>query len=320
LLGWYERAVLHVDTTGIVIDRPIFLLGVPRSGTSLLQDILCTHPQLAYITNTMHQFRRSFCAAEDLRKRLRLDFRGERYVGDGVEVRPGSANEGHAFLADWRAIDPFALDYVDVRVEDLSDAEVERVRSTIRKVIWCFGGSATRFFNKNPELMLYLDQLQRLFPGACFVHLVRDPRMCANSMLKLYRRHRVQEARVRKELRRPPTAPFVPYPRVPRLAEYVRTYGADSVHTTARVWNDAVSLLNGARDEVVRLHELRYEDLVEDPRRELGRLLEFCELPDADQIWQAAARIEDRRATHSYGDFELIERICGTAMRQYGYT
>ena len=46
-LKWYERRVLRVDARNIAIDRPIFLVGLPRSGTTMLQDILCSHPGIA---------------------------------------------------------------------------------------------------------------------------------------------------------------------------------------------------------------------------------------------------------------------------------
>ena len=30
-LKWYERRILHIDVSAIVIDRPIFLIGLPLS-------------------------------------------------------------------------------------------------------------------------------------------------------------------------------------------------------------------------------------------------------------------------------------------------
>jgi hypothetical protein len=324
-LQWYERYALHVDTRGIDIDRPIFLVGLPRSGTTMVQDILCAHPQVAYITNTMHQFRTCFCAAEDLRKRLHLDARGERFVRDGVDVTLGSANEGHAFLADWRRIDPYSLEFVPFSPGDLSTAEKEQVRNAVRRMIWCFGAGPRRFFNKNPALLPYLQLVVDLFPDARVVHLVRDARMCANSLVKLFRRHREQEARVRAELhtRSSNGAWFVPYPRLPRLVEYITTYGPEDVRTTAHVWNDAIDCVNEARGRLPALYEVRYEDIVSDPKHEILKLLQFCQLePPSEQattFWQKIGEIEDRAHTHAYGDFELIEEICRTNLRRYCY-
>src|SRR3954447_23822330 len=82
-MRWYERR-MNIDVSQIVIDRPIILTGLPRSGTTILQDVLCTHPNLAYVTNAMNEFPTCFCAAEDLRKRLNLDFKAERYLADSL--------------------------------------------------------------------------------------------------------------------------------------------------------------------------------------------------------------------------------------------
>src|SRR5262249_49771201 len=152
--------------------RPIFLIGLPRSGTTILQDTLCAHPDVAFITNSMHQYVRCFCAAEDLRKRLRLDFRGERYLKDGVEVRPGTANEGHAFLAQWRRVDPYSLAYVEFRIEDFSPEDLATLRENIRKMIWCFGAGARRFLNKSSNHLVHLALVRTLFPDARIIHLV----------------------------------------------------------------------------------------------------------------------------------------------------
>lgn len=325
LLRWYERFLLRVDTRTIKIDRPIFLVGVPRSGTTMLQDILCCHPQVAYITNTMHQFRRCFCAAEDLRKRLRLDFRGMRYLADGVQIRPGTANEGQAFLAEWRHVDPYSLAYVEVNPHDITEEDAIRLTETIRKIMSCFAGEEMRFLNKNPSFLPYLSVLQALFPDVKIVHIVRDPRMCAPSLIKLYRRTREQESRIRAALhtRASPDSPFIPYPRLPRLAEYIQRYGPDDIQTTARLWNDAISLLNQQRTGLYSFYEVRFEDILADPIGELNKICEFCELPRVSgedaPFWQAVGQVDPHRQGTPDNTACVIENICRDNMELYGY-
>ena len=41
---------------------------------------------------------------------------------------------------------------------------------------------------KSPGIIPYLPLVNELFPDAKFVHLVRDPRQCSNSMIKLTRK------------------------------------------------------------------------------------------------------------------------------------
>jgi len=323
IVDWYGRR-MQVDLGGLVVDRPIFLIGLPRSGTTVLQDILCAHPDVAYITNAMNSNRRSFWAVEALRKRLQLDFTGERFLDDGVMIGPGTANEGHGFLMDWLGLDPWSLDSITYVPESLTSEQARRAHDTLRRIMWCFGGRP-RFFMKNPGLVTHAHFIHDLFPDARIIHVVRDPRMVANSLIKLYHKHRDQEAYVRARLGRPLAGrhPFVPYPRVPDLARYVEEYGVDSIQTTARVWNDAIAALAAARERLPCLHELRHEDLVANPEAELARLMSFCELDevcDRDApFWQKVAELRVVPPGKQYRDYEVVEELCGDAMRRYGY-
>jgi len=318
-LKWYERRVLHIDVSAIVIDRPIFLIGLPRSGTTLLQDILCRHPDVAFMTNAMNQFPSCFCGAEALRRRLGLDFRAERYV-DGLEIRAGSANEGMAFFAAWFGVDLHSLEYKDVRIGDFTPGEVNGWRETIRRIVWSSEGTRSRFFNKNPGLLPYMALLNDVWPDAKFIHLVRDPRLCANSMIKLCRRNQAQEAKLSG---RSEENLIIPYPRLPNLAENVRRYGAHDIRTTAHLWNDAMSFVDRHSASIPFIHTVRHEDVVANPGRELSKILEFCELRAIDDpgapFWREAGRLGVVPAGGDYGHFEVIEEICRSSMDRYGY-
>jgi hypothetical protein len=327
-LEWYERSVLKVDTSEIVVDRPIYLMGLPRSGTTMLQDLFCAHPDLAYITNAMHAFRKGFCAVEDLRKRFNLDFKGERFLKDGVEISPGSPNEGHLFFAEWAGVDVYSLEFADIKLENFSPEHIEAGRETLRRVIWCFShedGKPKRFFNKNPGHITSFLSTCQMYPDAKIVHIIRDPRKCANSMLKLYRLNRAQEARLRekKGTKNGNARTFVPYPRIPKLTQYMELYGPDDIRTTANIWNDAITFVDERKQMVNHYYLIRYEDLLANPEEEMRKLFEFCELPEiADrnaEFWQKLSNVGVVKHKNEYGDFGIIEEICGDNMRKYGY-
>jgi len=325
-LTFIERYLMRIDLTGIDIRRPIFVLGLPRSGTTMLQDICCTHPEVAYITNAMHQYPRCVCAVETMRKLLRLNARGERYLRDSIEVEAGSPNEGLKFWGYWFGWDPHNLHYVPRDPESFTQKEIDDIYYHLKRIIWCHGRDR-RFFTKNPALIPDIAILRRLFPDAKFIHIVRDPRNSANSMLKLYRMEAQQLENIRSQTRHGlyDRGVFIPYPRVPKLAEYIEQWGPDDLRTTSHVWRDCVSIVRGWRDKLPNYMEIRYEDICREPEKELARLFEFAELRpigrEDTKFWEKIANVGNTPHTHKnqYGNFELVEDICREQMQALGY-
>ena len=323
---WYEKHCLRIRLDGIAIDRPVFIISLPRSGSSMLQDLLCAHPSMAFLTNMMYMFPDCFCAAEHFRKRLGLDVRGERFLQDSVEVGGGSPADPVATWADWLKQDPFALTYHPCRFEDFTPGEIAAIHDAIRRVLWCFGGGNRRFFCKTPALLPHILLLRDLFPGARFIHLVRDARQNANSMIKLRRLCSEQWQRIRARRPDAPDLPdLVPYPRLPRLAELIGQYGADDLRTTAHLWNDAVAFVEAARPQIPaeQFHEVRYEDIVARPREELARIFRFLELAEPDAACATyharLAGVGNVHHRNQYSGFATVEEICGPQLGRLGY-
>lgn len=323
---WYEAHRMRIRLDDIMLDRPVFLISLPRSGSSMLQDLLCAHPSAAYITNMMYMFPDCFCAAEHFRKRLSLDVRGERFLQDSVEVGGGSPADPVGLWATWLKLDPFSLAYQPSRITDYTPAEITAIQDGLRRVLWCFGGAGRRFVCKTPALLPHILLLRDLFPGARFIHLVRDARQNANSMLKLRRLCREQWQRIRARRSDAPNLPdLVPYPHLPRLAERVVQYGADDIRTTAHLWNEAMAFIAAARPQIPadQFYEVRYEDIVARPKEELPRLFRFLELPEppaaCTAYQQRLAGVGSIHHQNRYSGFEIVEEICGATLKNFEY-
>ena len=322
---WYEAHRMKIALDDIAVSRPIFIISLPRSGSSMLQDLLCAHPSMAYITNMMYMFSDCFCAAEHFRKRLQLDARGERFLRDSVEVGAGSPADPVGMWAAWLKQDPFALEYRPCHITDFTGAEIAAIHDAIRRVLWCFGGANRRFLCKTPALLPHLLLLRDLFPDARFIHLVRDARQNANSMLKLHRLCHEQWQRIRARRPGMPDRPtFVPYPRLAGLPELIERFGADDLRTTAHLWNEAMEFIQAVRPQIPenQFHEVRYEDILARPREELTRIFRFLDLPEpaAGTIYHTRiANVGKVHHQNQYGGFETVERICGPTLRRYGY-
>jgi hypothetical protein len=151
-------------------DRPIIVVGCPRSGTTMLQLMLHAHPRIAIPPET-----RFMLAAY----RERRDF-GDLGVADNRRA-----------LARW------IVDRRETRFRDLgldAGAVVEHIAAgpgTLGSVLGAvFQQYAARFGkprwgDKRPAYLHNVDILLRLFPDAQFVNIVRDGRDCVASLKEM---------------------------------------------------------------------------------------------------------------------------------------
>jgi hypothetical protein len=69
--------------------------------------------------------------------------------------------------------------------------------------------------------------------------------------------------------------------------------------------------------------EVKFEDILANPRLELARIFEFCELPsvrkDNHKFWEKIDEVGKTHHTNKYGDFDVIQDICRDHMSALGY-
>jgi protein-tyrosine sulfotransferase len=127
--------------------NPIFIGGVPRSGTTLLRVILDTHPQI-------------HC---------------------GTELRIVQALTALWSSADQRA-QPLLADSYGVDAEHLRRIFAELILSFLEPA-WRASGKP-RVAEKTPFNILVFPELRRLFPDSALVHIIRDVRDVVASRLE----------------------------------------------------------------------------------------------------------------------------------------
>lgn len=119
----------------VVSDRPVFIVGMPRSGTSLVEQILASHPRIfgAGELNDINQY------------------------ANGMQARLGSA-----------APYPACLGGITQAVQDnLATQYLDRLLT--------MDSTAARITDKMPHNFLHLGMIAMLFPGARIVHTMRNP-------------------------------------------------------------------------------------------------------------------------------------------------
>lgn len=116
--------------------RPVFIIGMPRSGTSLVEQILASHPQVH--------------GAGELRALSRI----------ALEAAKRDPESQASF--------PECLDSISLRAAD-------RMANDYLKEIASLNGIATYVTDKMPMNFLYLGMIATLFPDAHVIQCTRDP-------------------------------------------------------------------------------------------------------------------------------------------------
>lgn len=127
----------------------IFLVGCPRSGTTLLQSLLCAHPQVFSVPET------------HLYSLIPSPNRVLRRLGFARRDAPArfSALLASLGLPPVTVRSPFVRDYLRALA-----AALDRATLAAGKTVW---------LEKTPRHLLFIDTIARTLPGAKFVHLVR---------------------------------------------------------------------------------------------------------------------------------------------------
>jgi hypothetical protein len=143
---------------------PVFVVGCPRSGTTLLQRMLDAHPQVAVAPET--HFIRRFWLKRDEYGDLHEDVRFGRLVDDVLSTP--EVGDMHLDAEAFRT----AASRIDRTVPALFALLLQSFR--VQRGAAIIG-------EKTPNHLLYMRVLQEFFPHARFIHIVRDPRAVVNS-------------------------------------------------------------------------------------------------------------------------------------------
>lgn len=157
------------------IKGRVFLVGCPRSGTTLLQSLLAAHSQIASWPETMFfqditgQLERRMVGAPARNRRERL-----HYLVSDLRIRLGIASA----LGDAR-VRKYLTDIGRSDLEALYPAGSRRMRPKIRACLHILDRMAAEqgrpfWLEKSPNHLYYVDIIERYLPGARFIHLVRN--------------------------------------------------------------------------------------------------------------------------------------------------
>jgi hypothetical protein len=278
----------------------LFIVGCPRSGTTLLARMVDAHPDIAVI----HE---------------------GRFVPDWYERRRGLTADGHVTP---ELIDGL-LGHPPFQKVSVTRDELERLLRNGDRVpyaefvsgIFDVHGRAhgkRLAGDKTPHYVRSLPTLNALWPAARIVHLIRDGRDVAQSVLGW---RKVTE-------------------RGGSVARF-SAFREDRIGTVACWWEWLVRLgrEDGAALRPAVYHEIRYESLVAEPAVECKRLCDFLAVPyddrmvafhegrerddrglDAKKAWRPVTPgLRDWRSDMPPADVERFEAAAGGLLDELGY-
>lgn len=292
-LAAVESAVLRDEISGMGIEKPIYVIGVPRAGTTITTEMLERHPQVTShrysdFPNIYTPFWRNWLAARTRRDEAQLV---ERSHGDRIMVTPESpeAVEEVIWMRFFKNLhDPNSNQVLD---DTTDNPRFESFyRDHVLKLLLVRG--ASRYLAKGNYNITRLAYIHKLLPDARFVVVVRHPVNHVASLVKQDRRfHEAsrEDSRVPGQLARSGHFEFGPHQRAlntgnaevaTRIQESWKS--GDLAVGWAEYWNSVYDFLldqlhdNKTLSESVRI--VRYEDLCGDPETLIRQILEHCDL------------------------------------------
>jgi hypothetical protein len=285
-----------------------FVIGTGRCGSTLVHEVLARHHAVAFLSNVQDSL-----GPVDPNGQLNdLLYRRAPARAAGLRRFPGAPSEAYSLL-DRRVSTILSRPFRDLTAEDATPWLVARLR---------------RFFSEcaraqHRSLLVHkftgwprVGFLEQAFPGSRFIHIVRDGRAFANSLLHV---------------------PWAPYsePMISQWGPLPPAYEAEwegsarsFVVLAAVVWKVLIDAFEEAQTKTApgSWLEMRYEDILADPRAGFERILTFLGL-EWDRRFEAwftryafdGDRSDAFRSELGAADCALLDDVLAHHLARYGY-
>jgi len=260
--------------------KPVFIIGAPRSGTSLLQKIIREHPDFVSVPRESDMIWMKYTHPKN-----------NEWKSEGLERDKLSAADCQAIrsafiqlcvsASNWSRFSSLGI------MENKLLAPVVRALypaakfgfKTVRSIAPKKKESASRLVDKSVHMGLWIDLVEKVFPDALFIHITRSPETCIPSIVsgwkdqqrfktfKLPGNYEVKEIHSK----------FWKFHLPENWQEHLE-YSIEEIATFQ--WRSIQNkILNHKTELNERYIQIKLEELSNNPARLLKRISEFIDLP-----------------------------------------
>jgi hypothetical protein len=291
-------------------EKPVFICGHPKSGTSLLRSLLDNHPQLIVFPEETYFFRKFLPRSEGLSLKAQLELAEELLI----HIFKWNVSDPPAHQAGYPDRDyqnSISFDQVRKNMEIIANEKLNHSGDILRAAILAYGSAINNstsikkwWVEKSTYNELFFSQIIRWWPDAHFIHVVRDPR--------------------------------------DNFASYRRKHPEWSASFFSRNWLRSTNsgLINQGIVGPKQYWLLRYEELTNQPDESINKLCDFLSIEDSStlriptrngEVWKGNSMFADRFdqiSSSPVGRWEedlnpqdayIIQWSCKTIMQMFNY-
>ena len=144
----------------------LFILGLPRSGTTLVYQYIVHRLNVSYFTNGVGKYFLSPCLTTFIQKNKCGIYRSDFRSNYGKVLGSNAPREAGDFWGRFFGFEKY------ISFEELSFKDIRTMQNTIACIQNVFGNKP--FVNKNVKHMLRIDALSKVFPKSYFLLLERN--------------------------------------------------------------------------------------------------------------------------------------------------
>jgi hypothetical protein len=287
---------------------PVFFIGMPRSGTTILFEVFSRHPEFTWFSNYTNKLWMS--PYNNVMHRFFKNL-GEKEQGQATSFFNKLLPKPIEGYPIWVKL--LGKKFPKSTCEDLSfdSDQIHAVRTYISNLMWASHKKGFMAKFTGPSRAVFLSEI---FPEAAFVEIIRNPKGVVSSLMNIdFWKNNSEKGYWKGVLSED-------------NKQQIRESNFPEIASTAIQWRNIVESTRHELATIQNRHiSIRYEDLVENPQIEVQKISDFINIDLSATVQDYLRAREFRNMNYkadkffSVEELMLIESLCREEMIGNGY-